>query len=138
MLNYLPIIRISGEVAIAGITKHDSDITYQMKFQAFMWEPEDSSFKGQGMALAIVMRNLQLQTLMEKWFNTKVNLPWFSNMTVGMLSYIIIKLSLSVPVCLCVCVCLSGIGSQTMRNTVMKLLQVTQWDENNVPTKFHF
>ena len=39
--------------------------------------------------------------------------------------YLILKNS----VCLCVClwVCWSGIGSQTMRTTVMKLLQVTQW-----------
>ena len=38
----------------------------------------------------------------------------------------IIKLSLSVCMCVCVCVCLSGIDSQTMRTTVMKLLQVIQ------------
>ena len=37
----------------------------------------------------------------------------------------------SVCLCVCVCVsmwvCLSGIGSKTMRTTVIKLLQVTQW-----------
>ena len=42
------------------------------------------------------------------------------------LSYII-KFSLSVCLCVSMWVCWSGIGSKTMRTTVMKLLQVTQW-----------
>ena len=76
---------------ITGLTKFDNGTQYTMKLQAFMWNPEDPEFKGHGLALAIVLRNLELQTLLEKWFNTKVNLPWFSNMTVGMLLYYVIK-----------------------------------------------
>ena len=41
-------------------------------------------------------------------------------------------------VSVCVCVCLSGIGSQTMRTTVMKPLQVTQWVQGKVSDYISF
>ena len=55
-----------------------------------------------------------------KWNDWKINFRHLKD-------YILYHKIQSVCVCVSMYVCWSGIGSKTMRTTVMKLLQVTQW-----------
>ena len=73
------------------------------------------------------VKNSILKNVLQNAFRDKTGDPNKRKLTYYSTYYILYYKIQSVCVCVSMYVCWSGIGSKTMRTTVMKLLQVTQW-----------